>query len=178
LSSRPTRGDRLRTSLRPSRTATLVQQPKDGVHPMATGHQKPQMALPPKRKVPKLRSPRPHSNQQRPTTVHPVVPEHAPPVVPDRRTTANDGAVEETPDTLHVALVVPDLGAYRSLREAVYVIEPSDRRTPIKVHVLLGKDQDRTNLVCRYALTELGLVDAKTAQLQYPEELELGWKDD
>jgi hypothetical protein len=81
---------------------------------------------------------------------------------------------------VHVALVVPDLKLFGSLKDSVYVLKPDeDEDLDIQVHVLVDrKGKDRQQVLFAFALTQLGLVEPSVAKLQYPEALELGWSDE
>jgi len=128
--------------------------------------------------MPQLRSGGSGHQERGSEPVHPVVPEHAAAVVPDRGTTAVNERFRKPSDLLHLALVVPDLKTYRALRESCWVIKPNDWETEVKVHVLLESDRSKQELKFAFALTELGLTDAKAAKLHWPENIELGWNDD
>ena len=80
--------------------------------------------------------------------------------------------------TLHLAIVVPDISIFRKIKDSVKVIKPHDWEGEVIVHCLLPrKDEDDNSLVFRFALTQLGLVEPKVAELQYPDQVELGWSD-
>lgn len=80
--------------------------------------------------------------------------------------------------TLHLAIVVPDITVFRKIKDSVKVIKPYDWEGEVIVHCLLPrKDTDDNSLVFRFALTQLGLVEPKVAELQYPDQIELGWSD-
>jgi hypothetical protein len=90
--------------------------------------------------------------------------------------------VRETQRELHIALVVPDLKQFHALRTGVFaVVDAEFPNIKPHVHVLLANDgttdADRQNIVARHALVTLGLVAPDVAQLQYPEEIEIGWNE-
>jgi hypothetical protein len=94
------------------------------------------------------------------------------------RPVADSRPVEDARGTFHFAIVVPDIGIFRTLKESVYIIKPYDWDEDVLIHFLLPrKDKDDPSLVYAFALTELGLVEPKVAGLQYPEQVEFGWSD-
>lgn len=79
---------------------------------------------------------------------------------------------------LHIALVVPDLRTFRSLSEGAYVIsDATGRDVAVTLHVLQGTKEEASELTQKHALVQLGLVSPTVARLQYPEQIELGWKE-
>lgn len=107
------------------------------------------------------------------------VPRHVDTVVPQRPHPTPENGPDTPPTILHFALVVPDLKLYGILRKSAWVIKPPDWAGDVKLHVLQQRPKvEPEELVNKFALTALGLVSPQVATLQYPEEIELGWKDD
>ena len=131
----------------------------------------------PDRMVRKLQSGGTSTPVNGPKPMPQVVPQHRNPMVPDGDDSAVTRRFEDPPEFLHIALVVPDLKTYKALREHCYIIKPHELDTPVKVHFLLGRNRTPTELVLSHALLELGLVAPRVTNLQYPEEIELGWEE-
>lgn len=170
----------------------MVQKPKGPLVRMGYRPKARPMVIP-ARQMPKLPSREPDSGPVSPTPaqeqpkhedLRPVLPEPDSPVVPDRQnadTTARtpDTRGESPDDTLHIALVIPDLRIFQTLKSSAYVLKPHDHDQAIKLHVLLQKkNEDPQSIIFRFALTQLGMVTPEVAQLDYPEEMELGFSDD
>jgi hypothetical protein len=82
-------------------------------------------------------------------------------------------------ECIHLALVVPDIKIFGSLKRNAYILKPHDLETQVKLHVLVQrKQQSEEEIIFAFALTQLGLVEPKVANLQYPEEIDLGWSDE
>jgi hypothetical protein len=100
-------------------------------------------------------------------------------MVSERMGAAESEQPAEAHQPLHIALVVPDIGTYQRLRKKVWVIKPAGYKDDIKIHFLLqGKDKTDSELTFSFALTDLGLITPEVGQIQYPENIELGWSDD
>ena len=98
--------------------------------------------------------------------------------IPDR-VVANDFPGGDALSTLHLALVIPDISVFRTIKSSVYAIKPHDWEGEIYIHCLLPRpDKDDPSLVYRFALTELGLVEPKVADISYPEHIQFGWSDE
>jgi hypothetical protein len=80
---------------------------------------------------------------------------------------------------MHIALVVRDLGVYGELKRNAFAVAAHDVADKVILHFILQrKGQEKSEVVQRWALTELGLAEPKVTGLQYPEEIQLGWEDD
>lgn len=169
-------GHRRRKDLR-DRLDRMVSTPKGKVPTMATRNKFAPMAIPPS-KVSQLRRPRDDDREHGTKPVSGLVPSDTTPVVSNRSDTTVNPRFHLSSEKLHIALVVPDLKTYHTLRGSSWIIKPSEWEVDIKVHVLLSGDRTDQELVFGFALTELGLTDPQTARLQWPENIELGWDDD
>jgi hypothetical protein len=150
---------------------------------MAKGNVLPQLDLG-GRKVPQLRSRNSGSKGSGQGPLRDVVPEHGSAVLPNGGTASSrEGFCDSCKELqearrLHLALVLPDLKVFGSLKDSIYVLKPQGWEGDIQVHVLLQrKGKSKQEVVFAFALTQLGLVEPSVANLQYPEELELGWSD-
>ena len=131
-------------------------------------------------KVPRVRSSGDSGNQSGSDAgVRDVVPEHSDSVVPSGPPDSVRGGPSEAQRELHIALVVPDLRVYGELKRNAFAVAAHDVTDKVILHFILQrKDQDNSEIVQRWALTELGLVAPKVTGLQYPEEIQLGWESD
>lgn len=146
---------------------------------MASGDRRPSPMVIPRRNVPELR---PDGDALRDSSGHrPLsgLPEHPGAVVPDGLGAAQPSRHPAPRATLHIALIVPDIKLYGQLRRSAYLLTPPGWDGDAKLHVLIKDPKtEPTDMLYRYALTELGLVDAAVAGLTYPDTIELGWTDE
>ena len=161
----------------------MVRNPTSDIPPLATGDILPKLDLG-RGQVPQLRSRNSRSESSQDKSMRDVVPQHRRLVLPNGGTTPTRKGIptsrEELQEAkrLHLALVVPDIKLFGRLKNSVYILQPTPRNQEILVHVLLQrKEQSQSETVFAFALTQLGLIEPSVAQLQYPEELELGWSD-
>jgi hypothetical protein len=131
-------------------------------------------------KVPPLRSDRNSGDIGRQETpLRNVVPEHSGETISNRDSTGTPVPLRDTQSELHIALVVRDLGVYAELKRNAFAVAAHDVSNKVILHFILQrKDQEKSEIVQRWALTELGLAEPKVTGLQYPEEIQLGWEDD
>ena len=137
------------------------------------------------RKVPQLRGGNTGSARRQDEPVRDVVSQRQRPALSIGGTAPQSKGLPEAREDvqeagrIHIALVVPDLKVFGSLKDSVYVLKPDSAKDyDIQVHVLVDrKGKDRQAVLFGFALTQLGLVEPSVAKLQYPEELELGWSD-
>lgn len=130
-------------------------------------------------KVPSLRSDSTGNHGGEETPLRPVVPEHLDSGVPDRVPEGVSPVAQGAQRELHVALVVRDLGVYGELKRNAFAVAAHDVPDKVILHFLLQrKGQEKSEVVQRWALTELGLAEPKVTGLQYPEEIQLGWEND
>ena len=136
------------------------------------------------RKMPQLRVGNAGNTGSKAGPVRDVVSKHGNTVLSNRDATPTREKLLETRERmqkaqrLHIALVLPDIKIFGSLKNGVYVLKPQEWKGDILVHILLQrKGKTKQEVVFGFALTQLGLITPSVAKLQYPEELELGWSD-
>lgn len=81
---------------------------------------------------------------------------------------------------LHIALCVPDLKQFGILKKSAFLIQDPERRdVELVLHILVAKQgTNPIEQISAFALTRLGLIAPSVAQIQYPDELQIGWSDD
>ena len=132
----------------------------------------------PGRNMPELRSDRDNS-------VEGPEPDDLRGLSPDRRTMVPNRICEpkiegtgSTPAELHIALIVPDIKIYGTIRKTTYLLTPPDWKGKMRLHVLI-KDpkEDERGMLLRYLAKESNLATSHEARLLYPESIELGWSE-
>lgn len=101
-------------------------------------------------------------------------------VVPDRTPEPETDHLRGTHEgVLHIALVVPTSKLKRVLDQHIFAIYPPDWPGTLKIHVLVKDPRDsEESMLWRYLVREAGLATSKQAGFLYPEEIEMGWKED
>lgn len=100
-------------------------------------------------------------------------------VVPDRVGPAQGERPAAPRDILHIALVIPDIKLYGQLRRAAYLISPPGWKGHVKLHVLPKNPRTtEEEMLYKFVLVDLGLVDPSVAGFAYPDTMELGWSDE
>lgn len=80
---------------------------------------------------------------------------------------------------LHIALVVPTLKLKKVLDQHVFALYPPDWQGTMKIHILVKDPADtEQSILLRYLVREAGLASSEATGFLYPEEVELGWKDE
>lgn len=114
------------------------------------------------------------SNEPDAPAVHPV-PSDRDTVVPDRLGPTEDNGADVAPATLHVALVIGSLDDWAKIKDTAYIVSPPYWKGEVRLHVLLQNPRkDRTEMLYKLALVDLGLVDPEVAELTP----DLGWPTD
>lgn len=115
------------------------------------------------------------------------VPDNLHRVSDDRLPVVSNGVPQPETDNLrgahegvhHIALVVPTLKLKKVLDQHIFAIHPPDWKGTMKIHILVKDPREpEETMLWKYLLREAGMVTSETAGLLYPEEVELGWKDE
>ena len=161
---------------RPRGTNKMVQRPTRSLPAVVPGNRnQPRLGVP-TRKLPPLRIDGHTSATRSHTDDLSGLSDHGNPVVPDRLGEPGPTEPLETPERLHFALVVGDIRQFNALRNSAYVIGPPGwNARELKLHVMIKSPrQTEEEVLYKFALTELGMIDPEAHGLTYPETIELG----
>ena len=140
--------------------------------------QPPPLALPVGTLQP-LRPTRTDDSQRRAETSLPVLPVITSPLVPDRVGPTEGNGTNFPPDQLHIALIIPDLAIWETLRNAAFIIQPPLWAGNVRLHVVLKNPKlTAEDIALQIALVDMGMITPEVAHLTADEQITLGWPTD